>query len=184
MKSIDGCNKNNSVDFYLDPSILDLEIVKRIAIQKSPNSLILEVNNQTISQTIFLDDFANKTILPLKKQLDWIIPELQSEERKKITNSIITCINKNIDEIVELSKQDNSNDRASDENSKVANLISLTLKPENIEKLFKDQYGKPYVAVRLDVSKQLEILPINSTRFKHYLSNLYCKNFGSYIGEG
>ncbi len=184
MKSIDGCNKSKSLDFYLDPSILDLKIVKRIAIQKSPNSLILEVNNQTISQTIFLDDFTNKTILPLKKQLDWIIPDLQSEERKKITNSIITCINKNIDEIVELSKQDNSNDRASDENSKVANLISLTLKPENIEKLFKDQYCKPYVAVRLDVSKQLEILPINSTRFKHYLSNLYCKNFGSYIGDG
>ncbi|CAN5860920.1 hypothetical protein BH23THE1_BH23THE1_28320 [soil metagenome] len=149
------------------------------------NSIIVEVYNQTILQVIELDSFSNNTIKPLRKQLEQVLTEFQDKKEKNNTiNSILTCINNNTNKIYEHCKQDGSNESDIDEKDNVETLIDLALSSENLEKLFKDQYGKPYAVVRLGISKQLEILSINSTRFKHYLSNLYRENIGPYIGEG
>ena len=160
-----------------------MEIIKQIGIQKSLNSIIVEANNQTISQSISLDDFSNKTMLPLKKQLDRILTELQTVERKKIINMIITCINKNIDRITEQFKQDNSNDLKSNENNKVDNLITLALNPAKIEKLFIDQYDTPHAAFRLGNNSHLEVLSNYRIKFKRYLSRLNRQNNGLSIGD-
>jgi hypothetical protein len=181
-------NENNTsdiVEFDLDPTLIDIKFVKLIGIKKSINSIIVEVDDQTILQTIDLESFSNNTIRPLKKDLEQGLTGCKDNAAKNNTiNLIITCINKNTDKICEHCKQIDSNETILFENDKVEDLIELALSSANLEKLFKDQYGKPYAAVRLGISKQVEILSINSTRFRYYLSNLYCKNFGSYIGDG
>ena len=40
---------SKNYNFYLDPSLIDLDIVKRIGIEKSSNSLIVEACNQIIT---------------------------------------------------------------------------------------------------------------------------------------
>lgn len=187
MTSIEDHNNNKIIEFNLDPSLIDPKIVKRIGIEKISNCLIVESNNhQTILQSISIGSFSKDTIKPLKKQLDEIldVTELQGQERTKIINSIITCINQNTDAIYEYCQKADSNSLKSDESNKVDNLIEIALKPENIDKVFKDQYEKPFAAVRLgNDDGHLRILPINSTKFKRYLSKLYRKNTGSSISD-
>lgn len=173
------------IDFPLDSALIDSTIIKRIGISKSVNSILLEVNKEIILQTIHLRSFFDLTIKPLKNQVSEVLVGLKIEERRKITNSIVTCINRNISIISEHCLQSGINNSITgEESNKVNELIKIVTSSENLEKLFKDQYSQPYVAVRLNTLKKLEILAINNTRFKHYLSSLYRDNFGSCIGEG
>jgi hypothetical protein len=181
----DEKNTDDFVGFYLDPCLIDTSTIKRIGIKKSINSIIVEVDDQTILQSIDMKSFSSNTIKPLRKDLEQRLTGCKDKTVKNnIINSIITCINKNIDKISENCKQIDSVELNIEEKDKVENLIELALTSENLEKLFKDQYDQPHAAVRLYTSKHLEILSLSSTRFKHYLSNLYRKNFGCCIGEG
>ena len=176
----------NSVEFDLDSSLIDLKIVKLIGIEKSSNSIIVEAFNHTILQTIYIEAFSDKTIRPLKKQLSEIMVGYKNEEEKqKLINSVVTSINSNIDKISEYCKEYCSllNDDGGDENSKIDSLINLALAPENTEKLFKDQYERVYAAVRLGDDKHMEILSIDSIKYKRYLSKLCRENTGSSISD-
>lgn len=179
-------NNNNIIEFNLDPLLINIKIVKRIGIEKISNCLIVEFNNhQTILQSISIGSFSKDTIKPLKKQLEETleVTEFQGQERTKMINSIITCINQNTDVIYEHVQKTNSNVLKSEESNKVDNLIELALKPENIDKVFKDQYDKIFVAVRTGNDGHLRILPINSTKFKRYLSKLNRGNTGFSISD-
>ena len=176
-------NNGNDNDFYLDPSLIDTNIVNRIAIENSINSFIVEVLGQTITQTICPDDFTTKTIQPLKKQIEGVITNIYNEdERKKIISSIVTCINKNIDKITEHVKH-HPKHKDSDEKGIVDNLVTLALNPENAEKIFNDQYGKPYALVNVGNDKNEIIMPISNLKFKRYLSRLCRQNLGSCISD-
>lgn len=182
---MDNVNEGNTdkkeYNFYLDSSLLDLNIVKHIGIENLTNSIKVEIAQHTVMQTIHLEEFAKKTTTPLKKQIEEILLDLQTEEEKKrVVNSIITCINRNVDKIFEYWKEacESRNADPSGENGIVDILVSLALNPENIEKLFKDQYGKPFAAIRLGNDKHLEIMPINGIKFRRYLSILCRNNIG------
>ena len=176
------------MDFNLDSSLVDLNIVKRIGIEKSSNSIIIEACNQIITQTIYLDAFSDKTIKPLKKQLDEILSFKKGEEKQSTINAIITCINKNISKISKYNNEKsesqvgNTNGNGNgNENNKINILINLALNSENTEKFFKDQCGRAYAASRLGNDRHLEIISLNSKKYKHYLSRLYRENTGSCI---
>ena len=179
------CDNNQFIEFYLDPSFLDLEIVKRIGIEKSTNSIIVETCNQIVIQTIVIVSFSNETIKPLRRQLNEVLIGLLQDERRKIINSIITCINRNIDVISEIGIQSSQTRfNINEESNKVDELIKLVLESENTEKLFNDQYGKPFAAVRIDKKGYLEILSMSSTKFKRYLTKLYRENIHTSISDG
>jgi hypothetical protein len=86
------------VDFYLDPSYTNLNVVKRIGIDKDINSIIVGVNHDLTYVTIHLDDYFGKTIKPLKKELAGLLLA-RHVDKQLIINSVITCINSNIDYI-------------------------------------------------------------------------------------
>ena len=63
-------------------------------------------------------------------------------EKQRLVNSIISCINKNIEKIADYYKEhslfsDSRNAAVADENV-IDNLIDLALNNENIQKIFKD----------------------------------------------
>ncbi len=181
-------DNNSNLEFNLDSSIINMNIVKRIGIEKPSNSIIVEACNQTITQTIYLNDFSDKTIKPLKKQLDDIITSSTPGEKKLIINSIITCINCNITHISKYNdekEESRSNDAIENEkeNKKIDVLIDLASSSENTEQFFKDQYRGAYAAVRLGKDKHLEILSLNRHRYRRYLSWLYYENTGRSITD-
>lgn len=182
-RQIDG--DTNNIEFHSDSPLMDTKVVRRIGIKQSINSIVVEVNNEVILQTIHLESFSDSTIKPLKNQLSKLLMEFRKEERSKMINSIITCINRNIDVISEIGKQSaptkaNNNE----ESNKVDELIRLVLETENIETLFIDQYGKPFTAVRIGKNGYLEILSMSGTKFKRYLTKLYRENTHKSIGDG
>ncbi len=65
--NMDNVNEGNmdkkEYDFYLDPSLIDLNIVKRIGIENFTNSIIVETFSHTVTRTIHLGEFVTKTIL-------------------------------------------------------------------------------------------------------------------------
>jgi hypothetical protein len=82
-------------DFQLDSSLINLNIVKRIGIEKSSNSIIVEVCNNIAIQVIHKNAFSGKTINPLKKQLSDILSEYADKydnEKQIVIDSIISCI--------------------------------------------------------------------------------------------
>ena len=99
--SDDNSVDTNTIEFYLDPSSIDTKKITCIGIKQSINAIVVEVNNEIILQTIQLESFSDLTIKPLKNQLSKLFTEFKEVERRKIINSIITCINKNIDKIHE-----------------------------------------------------------------------------------
>lgn len=169
------CDDNKN--FYLDPTLIDTNKVKRIGIEQSISSIVVDINNHTIVQSIRFDSFSDHTIKPIKNHLSQILVEIDKDEKRKIINAIITCINRNIDLI---SKQCEQSTKAiaaiREESNKVDELIKIVLESENTEKLFKDQYGKPFAAVKIGKARCLEILPLTSTKFKRYLTKLYREN--------
>ena len=186
VKEEDDDKKEFYFYFYLDPSLINLDIVRHIGIEKFSGSVIVETTHDIITQTIHLEEFAKKTIIPLRNQIDAILLDLQNEdEKKKVVNSIITCINKNKDKIYEHCKESciPGNGDFSNENGIADNLVSLALNPENTEMLFTDQYGKPFAAIRLGNDKYLEIMPINSIKYRRYLSKLCRSTIGCCISD-
>ncbi len=182
--SKNNSSNSNSTDFYLDPLLIDTKKITRIGIEKCINSIVVEVKNEIISQSIDFRSFSDNTIKPLKNQLSKLLTE-KEQEKSKIINSIITCINRNIDIISKCCVQSSDTILANDKESKKANeLINLVLDSDDTEKLFKDQYGKPFAAVRIGEERCLDILPMTSIKFKRYLTKLYRENTGSSIGDG
>jgi hypothetical protein len=63
-------NKGNSIiGFDPDPSLRDLDIVKRIGTEKPTNSILIEINKENILQTIDLESFSDRTNRSIKNQL-------------------------------------------------------------------------------------------------------------------
>jgi hypothetical protein len=122
-------NKGNSIiGFDPDPSLRDLDIVKRIGTEKPTNSILIEINKENILQTIDLESFSDRTNRSIKNQLSELLIELKAEERRKIINEIITCINRNINLISEHCNQlTNPTSHKTEESSKFDNLIKLVL---------------------------------------------------------
>ena len=74
-------------------------------------------------------------------------------EKQRLVNSTTSCINKNIEKIADYYKDnsfsfDRRNAAASDENL-IDNLIELALNNQNVQKIFKDQIGKIYAAIKI-----------------------------------
>jgi hypothetical protein len=57
--------------------------------------------------------------------------------------------------------------------------LVIAVAKDNIVKLFIDEYKEPHVAI--NVSDHLEILPLSSGRFRHWLSRILYKNEGEVI---
>jgi hypothetical protein len=71
-------------NFCLDQAYIDTKLVKRIGIDSATNSIAVEINMHLILQTIHLDDFSDKTIKPLKKQLAEILYSNKEEKQNII----------------------------------------------------------------------------------------------------
>jgi hypothetical protein len=154
----------------------------------------VELNNGTACSTIHFEDFSGKTIKPLSRDLAQL---LNSKDKQPIINSIVACIISNIDRIkasqiarnkVDPTSDNNGNNNNNHKKSEGGNnariLVELATSKENAEQFFKDQYGRPYVAVRLGKDKTLAIMPLKSSKYKHYLSRLFRDNSeGEIIGE-
>jgi hypothetical protein len=164
----DHCN------FTLDTNIVDTYIVKGIHIDRNINAIIVEIDNNLVSSTIHLEAFSEKTIKPLKKDLSALLKE--NKDKQAIINSIVTCIIRN--------NNNHYNSKRSGGSSNARVLVELASVKENAERFFKDQYGRPYVAVRLGKAKQLTIMPLKSSKYKHCLAKLFRENRdGEIVGE-
>ena len=184
MSNTNDDSHKKDLNFYLDPLLIDLNIVKRIGIEKDTNSIIVEAHNHIILQTIDRLSFSNNTAKPIKKQLEEVLIGFQKEEKKKIANSIITCINRNTDKVSKYCKEYCSSEPSDfSEEGIVDSLVKLALNPENTKSLFIDQNEKPHAAVMVGTDRHLEIFPVYSSKFKRYLSKLYRSNFGSCISD-
>src|SRR5215204_4844900 len=181
------------VDFYLDRLYININVVKRIGIDKDINSIVVGVNHNLVSATIHLDNFYEKTITPLRKELAGLLLTRQAD-KEPIINSVITCIHQNIDCIKSSQPQQNKDkgeyqekedknksDDAAPEASHAQMLVNLASQKHNTELFFKDQYGEPYIAVRLGKNKHLEIMSLESRKYKYYLARLFRENTGGQI---
>jgi hypothetical protein len=179
-------------DFYLDPSYININVVKRIGIDKDINSIVVGVNHNLVSATIHLDNFSEKTITLLRKDLAGLLL-MRHVDKQLIINSIITCIHQNIDCIKssqsqqnkdkgELEEKDakNKSDDAAPETSIAQMLVELASERDNTELFFKNQYDEPF-AVRIGNDRHLDIMPLKSSRYKYYLAWLFRENTGGQI---
>lgn len=60
-------------------------------------------------------------------------------------------------------------------------LVELVLEEKNYLKLFKDEFNVPHIIVM--INDHYQTLPINSTKFKRYLSKLYYDNYEGRIAN-
>ncbi|MGG6460303.1 MAG: hypothetical protein ACM3JQ_02635, partial [Candidatus Eiseniibacteriota bacterium] len=60
-------------------------------------------------------------------------------------------------------------------------LCQLASNQENTEFFFKNQYGEPYVAVRVGKDRHLETMPLQGNKYERYLFRLYCESTGGKI---
>jgi hypothetical protein len=175
-------------NFELDPSYIDTKILKRVGINAATNSIEVEINEHIRIQTVYLDNFAEKTIKPLKKQISEVLVGQEPKNNQCIINSVITCINRNIDLIKSCCYRDfiGNGEESKYEGNDAQVLVSLATLKENTELFFMNQYREPYVAVRLGNkdNKHLEVMPLQSSRYKYYLSRLFRQNTcGQVIGK-
>jgi hypothetical protein len=84
----------SSQDFELDSQCIDNGIVRKIGINGDINAIVVDVNKVLISTTIYLEDFSNKTIKPLKRDLLQLLKD--NRNKQAIINSIVNCILSNI----------------------------------------------------------------------------------------
>jgi hypothetical protein len=91
----DKNNNDGSFDFALDTQAIDTKIIKRISINRTINAIVVEVNKGSISTTINLEDFSEKTIKPLKRDLAQLLKD--NKNKQTVIHSIVTCILGNID---------------------------------------------------------------------------------------
>lgn len=180
-------------DFYLDPSYINTSIIKNIGINNDINSIIVGINDNLVCVTIHLDNFYEKTITPLKKDLAALLPT-KHLDKQSIINSVITCINQNIDSIKSSQPQQNKDKgeleekgakNKSDDDAPEASiaqmLVELASEKHNTELFFKNQYDEPFVAVRIGKDRHLEIMPLKGSRYKYYLAWLFRENNGGQI---
>ena len=190
--------EDNIIYFHLDSKYINTDIIKFIGIQKGIRSIVVAVHQYKTSTSINLNSFNEKTIKPLKADLSRLLTVNHSkDEIQKIINSIVTCIHDNIDLIREWGTQDKTadNDNEEEYESDEDILLRLVTSKENTDLLFKNQYGEHYAAVRIyktrieDASDEgnikdkdetnyenhLEIIPLNSAKFKHFLTRLFKK---------
>ena len=176
--------------FELDSSRIDTSIVRSIGIARDINAIVVDVNGNLISASIHMEAFSERTINPLKRDLKQLLKE--NKDKQKIINSIISCILSNRGRIKASQIQDESapnnnghnNHKRSEGGNNARILVELASLKENTEQFFKDQYGRPYVAVRLRKDKILAIMPLKSSKYKHYLSKLFRENRqGEIVGE-
>jgi hypothetical protein len=170
--------KNRKEYFELDPNYVDTSIVKSICLDPTISTLLVEINSCSLAQTVHLRQFTKCTIEPLKKQLREALHSIKDRDAKqKIINSVISYINQNIERMKEfLLDLEEYGDEESSSSSYSKILVDLVSRNENIELFFKDQYGKPYVAVRLGTDRHLEIIPLESKRFRHYAARIFREN--------
>ena len=174
--------------FEIDPMSIDISIVKSICLDPTIRALQVQINDYSIIQTIYLYQFSKSTIEPLKKQLREALHSITSKNSKqKIINSVISCINQNIDTIKEylpnIGKNNNGedNEKESTSSSNANILVDLAADHKNAELFFKDQYGKPFVAVRLGIDRHLEIIPLESKKYMQYAARLFRDNMNGKI---
>ena len=176
--------------FELDSSRIDTSIVRSIGTTRDINAIVVDVNGNLISASINMEAFSEKTINLLKRDLKQLLKE--NKDNQKIINSIINCILSNIDRIkasqIQVESAPNNNGHNNHKRSEGGNnariLVELASLKENTEQFFKDQYGRPYVAVRIGKDKILTIMPLKSSKYKRYLSKLFRENReGEIVGE-
>ena len=172
--------------FELDSSYIDTTIVRSIGINLNINGIVVDVNNNLIPASINLQDFSEKTIKPLKRELAQLLKG--NKNKQAIINSIVTCILSNIDKIknsqnnVDPTFDNNGHNNTKGNNARI--LVELASRKENTEKFFKDQYGRPHAAVRFGKEKILIIMPLKSNKYKRYLCKLFRENRnGEIVGE-
>ena len=191
-------SEDNIIYFHLDSKYINTGIIKFIGIEKGIRSIVVAVHQYKTSTSINLNSFNEKTIKPLKTDLSRLLTVNHSkDEIQKIINSIVTCIHDNIDLISEWGTQDKTADNGNQEEheSDEEILLRLVTSKENTDLLFKNQYGEHYAAVRIyktrieDASDEgsmkdrnetnnenhLEIIPLNISKFKHFLTRLFKK---------
>ncbi len=191
-------SEGNIIYFHLDSKYINTDIIKFIGIQKSITSIIVAVHQYKISTSINLSSFNEKTIKPLKGDLSRLLTlNYSKDEIQKIINPIVTCIHDNIDQISEWGTQDKTSDNGNEEEyeSHEDILLRLVTLKENMDLLFKNQYGEHYAAVRIyktrirngmnggntkhkdetNYENHLEIIPLNSSKFKYFLIRLFKK---------
>jgi hypothetical protein len=179
-----------TTDFDLDPSHINTNTVKRIGVDSDINSIIVGVNSDLVSATIHLDNFSEKTITPLKRELARLLLA-RSIDKQSIINSVITCIHSNIDVIKSSQpqqnkdkgeeKEGNNKNNEKDNGNNAQLLVNLACQKHNTELFFKNQYSEPYIAVRLGTGKHLEIMSLEGRKYKHYLAKLFRENTGGQI---
>jgi hypothetical protein len=176
----------SSQDFELDSQYIDTGIVRKIGINGDINAIVVDVNKVLTSTTIHLEDFSDKTIKPLKRDLLQLLKD--NRNKQAIINSIVNCILSNIDKIKASQMAQQKSGPTSENNGQKSNnariLVELASQKENTEKFFKDQYGRPHTAVRYGKEKIQAIMPLKSKKYKHYLSKLFRENMdGEIVSE-
>lgn len=197
-RSNQEASEGNIIFFHLDSKYINTDIIKFIGIEKGIRSIVVAAHQYKTSTSISLSSFNEKTIKPLKADLSRLLTVNHSkDEIQKIINSIVTCIHDNIDLISEWGTQDKTadNDNEEEYESDEDILLRLVTSKENTDLLFKNQYGEHYAAVRIyktrienatygdgainndgtNYENHLEIIPLNSSKFKHFLTRLFKK---------
>ncbi|MGC1933364.1 MAG: hypothetical protein WA667_30690 [Candidatus Nitrosopolaris sp.] len=66
--------------FKLDSSYIDTNIVASICINRDINAIIVDVNKNLISASIHLEEFSEKTIKPLKRDLTQLLKDNKNKQ--------------------------------------------------------------------------------------------------------
>ena len=93
-------------------------------------------------------------------------------------------IKENNDDSSKSSKTNNAKNQVEDNREVISNaqrLADLASRIENIELFFKNQYNEPYAAARIGNDKHLEVMPLESNKYKYYLTRLFRENTGGQI---
>lgn len=163
-------------EFYLDPSIIDCNVIKQIGLSpKELNSIVVKVNEHLIFQSIHMDDYSANTIQPLKRQLSEVLDGIDRKHKASIINSVVTTINSNASRIKNLNSSSSveRRDQQEGEWNDAQILVEFASKKENVELIFKNQYGEHYAAVRIGNDRHLEIIALVHDKFKYYLTRLF-----------
>jgi hypothetical protein len=151
-----------------------------------PESRILEGHNRHEGLLRAMESLLsrNSTILPLEeiKHLTkkWnnqhCLPPLDDIEFEKQWKCAIEFIVRKTD-IANGNKTKNKKESLESKSTPAEVVVELAI--ENTELLFKDQYGTPYALVR--IADHNEIIRIESSKFKRYLSKLFYDNNGKSV---
>jgi hypothetical protein len=123
-----------------------------------------------------MDDYSANTIHPLKRQLSEVLDGHDRRHKASIINSVVTIINSNANRIKNLNSPSSvERSRAQEEGewNDAQILVELASKKENVELIFKNQFGEHYAAVRIGNDRHFEIIALVHEKFKYYLTRLF-----------